>query len=181
MTLCSILADFNDAVVCMLSTCPLISKCPCISLLVIVQSIPTTTGIIVTIKCHLFIFSSLARSWSLSLFSFSFIFTLWSAGTAKSTIQQVLVFFLLLTTLANVKEFFKRSKVYQPIYDRHLMLNSKMLFVYLVSSVFKDVLEYIITSCAQLYLLFKCLWTLLVTADRGCLMFCTAYAVCVAN
>ena len=34
-------------------------------------------------------FSSLARSRYLSFFSFSFNFTLWSAGTAKSTIQQV--------------------------------------------------------------------------------------------
>ena len=37
-------------------------------------------------------FSSLARSKYLSPFSFSFIFTLWSAGTAKSTIRRVLFF-----------------------------------------------------------------------------------------
>ena len=38
-------------------------------------------------------FNSLARSRYLSLFSHSFIFILWSAGTAKSTILQVLFFF----------------------------------------------------------------------------------------
>ena len=38
-------------------------------------------------------FSSLSRSWYLSLFSLSFSFTLWSAGTAKSTIRQVLFIF----------------------------------------------------------------------------------------
>ena len=36
--------------------------------------------------------SSQARSWYLSLFSISFNLTLWSAGTAKSTVQQVLFF-----------------------------------------------------------------------------------------
>ena len=38
-------------------------------------------------------FSSLTRSRYLSLFSFSFNFTLWSAETAKSTIRHVLFFF----------------------------------------------------------------------------------------
>ena len=40
-----------------------------------------------------FFFSSPARSRYLSLFSLYFNFTLWSAGTSKSTILQVLLFF----------------------------------------------------------------------------------------
>ena len=43
--------------------------------------------------CHNF-FSSLARSEYLSLFSFSLIFTQWSAGTAKSIIPQVLFIYV---------------------------------------------------------------------------------------
>ena len=45
-----------------------------------------------TLSCSLVFFSSLARSKHLNLFSLSFNFTLWSAGTAKSTIRQVLFF-----------------------------------------------------------------------------------------
>ena len=37
-----------------------------------------------------FFFSSLAKCWFLTLFSFSLIITLWSAGTTKFTIRQVL-------------------------------------------------------------------------------------------
>ena len=40
-----------------------------------------------------FFFDSLVRSCYLPLFSFSFNYTLWSAGTEKSTILQVLFFF----------------------------------------------------------------------------------------
>ena len=54
---------------------------------------PTTTGITFTLLFFSFLIF-LARSNYLSLFSISLIFTLWSAGTAKSTIHQVL--FLLL-------------------------------------------------------------------------------------
>ena len=49
---------------------------------------PITIGIIVTFMFHSF-FNSLARSRYLSLFSHSFSFILWSAGTAKSTILQI--------------------------------------------------------------------------------------------
>ena len=51
-----------------------------------------TIGIIVIFMFHSF-FSSLARSRYLSLFSHSFSFILWSTGTAKSTILQILFFF----------------------------------------------------------------------------------------
>ena len=53
---------------------------------------PITIGIIVTFMFHSF-FKSLARSRYLSFYSHSFIFILWSAWTAKSTILQILFFF----------------------------------------------------------------------------------------
>ena len=54
-----------------------------------------TIGTIVTFMFHS-IFTSLARSRYLSFFSHSFRFILWSAGTAKLTILQILFFFLLI-------------------------------------------------------------------------------------
>ena len=46
--------------------------------------------------CHIFFFNSLARSRYLSFFHFIFNFALWSVKMAKSTILQVLLFFLFL-------------------------------------------------------------------------------------
>ena len=98
-TLLSILADINNALVWMVSTRPLISpfSSPCTNLLVTVPSVPITIGITVTSMFHSFLFSSPKRFWYLSLFSLSFSFTLWLAGTAKSSIRQALFFFFLLT------------------------------------------------------------------------------------
>ena len=92
-TLLSILADLNNAVVWMFITCPLISKsfCPIINPSATVARAPITIGINVTFMFHGF-FNSLGRSRYLSFFSLSFNFTQWSAGTAKSTILQVLFF-----------------------------------------------------------------------------------------
>ena len=61
----------------MVSIRPLISKstCPCSNHLLTVPSAPITIGITVTFMLHRF-FSSLAKSWYLSLFSLSFSFTL---------------------------------------------------------------------------------------------------------
>ena len=59
--------------------------------LVIVPNAPTTISTIVTFMFHSF-FNSLARSKYLSFFSLSLRFILWSAGTAKSTILQILFF-----------------------------------------------------------------------------------------
>ena len=93
-TLLSILAVLNNAVVWMVSTSPPTSKSsrPFSNPLVNVPNAPITIGIIVTCMFHSF-FSSLARSRYLSFFSHSFSFILLSAGTAKSTILQVLFFF----------------------------------------------------------------------------------------
>ena len=63
--------------------------------LVTVPKAPIKIGIIVTFMFHSF-FNSLARSRYLSFFSHSFSFILWSAGTAKSTILQVLFFLLII-------------------------------------------------------------------------------------
>ena len=90
----SILAVLSNAVVWIVSTHPPISKSsrPFHNPLVIVPNAPITTGTIVTFMLHSF-FSSLAWSRYLTFFSLSFRFILWSAGTAKSTILQLLVFF----------------------------------------------------------------------------------------
>ena len=93
-TLLSILSVLNNAVVWMVSSRPPISKSSSLfsNPLVTVRNTPIKISIIVTCMFHSF-FNSLARSRYLSFFSHSFIFILWSAGTAKSTILQVLFFF----------------------------------------------------------------------------------------
>ena len=93
----SILADLNNTLVWMVSISPVIfnSSSPCTNPLVTVPRAPITIGINISFMFHSF-FSSLARSRYLSFFSHSFSFILWSAGTAKTTILQVLFFCLLL-------------------------------------------------------------------------------------
>ena len=59
--------------------------------LVTVLKAPITIGIIITFMIHSF-FNCPARSRYLSFFSLSFSFILWSAGTTKFTILQVLFF-----------------------------------------------------------------------------------------
>ena len=97
-SLLSILAVLNNVVVWVVSTCPPTSNSssPFSNPVVAVSNAPITVGIIVTCMFHSF-FNSLARSMYLSFFSHSFSSILWSAGTAKPTILQVL-FFLLIST-----------------------------------------------------------------------------------
>ena len=92
-TLLSILTDLNNAVVWMVSIRLLISKSsnPCTNLLVTVPRAPITIGITIIFMFHSF-FNSLARLKYLSFILLSFNLTLWSAWTAKFTIQQVLSF-----------------------------------------------------------------------------------------
>ena len=99
-TLLSILAVRNNVVVWMVSTRPPTSKSsnPFSNPLFTVPNAPITIGIIVTCMFHSFS-NSLARLRHLSFFSHSFSFILWSAGTAKSTILQVLFFCWLLLGL----------------------------------------------------------------------------------
>ena len=91
-TLLSILANLNTAVVWMVSACPPISNTPSRLTvpLITVPSAPITVGIIAALMFHSFL-SSLIRCKYLSLISLSLIFTLWSAGTTKSTNRQVLL------------------------------------------------------------------------------------------
>ena len=93
-TLLRILADLNNLVVWLVSTRPLFFLDDC--------SKRTNYNLY---KHHFhvphFFFNSQARSRYLSFFSLSFNFTLWSTGTAKSTILQIL--FLLLLLLFNTK------------------------------------------------------------------------------
>ena len=70
-----------------------------------VPSTLVTIGITVTFMSHSF-FSSLARSKYLYLFSLCLIFTLWSVGTANSTIRQVLVFSLLRGAFNRFPDYF---------------------------------------------------------------------------
>ena len=90
----SILAVLNNVVVWMFSTRPPTSKSssPFCNLLVSVSKAPITIGIIVIFVFHSFFF--LAWSRYLSFCSHPFSFILWSAGTAKSTILQILLFFV---------------------------------------------------------------------------------------
>ena len=92
-----ILAVLNNVVVWMVPTRPPTTKSfrSFSNPLVTVPNTPVTIGIIVTCMFHSF-FNSLARSRYLSLFSHSFSLILWSAGTAKSTILQVLFFLLII-------------------------------------------------------------------------------------
>ena len=92
-----ILAVLSIAVVWIVSTRPPTSKFsrPFNNPLVIVPNAPITIGTIVTFMFHSF-FNSLARSRYLSFFSLSFRFILCSAGTAKSTILQILFLLLII-------------------------------------------------------------------------------------
>ena len=96
-TLLRILAVLSKAAVWIVSTRPPTSKFsrPFNNPLVIVPKAPITIGTIVTFM-FLSIFNSLGRSRYLSFFSLSFRFILWSAGTAKSTILQILFFLLII-------------------------------------------------------------------------------------
>ena len=96
-TLLNILAVLNNAVIWIVSTRPPTSKSsrPFNNPLVIVPKAPIAIGTIITFMFHSF-FNSLARSRYLSFFSHSFSFILWSAGTAKSTILQILFFLLII-------------------------------------------------------------------------------------
>ena len=103
--LLSILADLDNAVVWTVSTHPVISKSSshCTNPLLTVPRAPITIGIIVTFMFHSF-FYSLASSNYLSLFLHSFNFTLWSAGSAKSTILQILSFLLIIIRSGRLAE-----------------------------------------------------------------------------
>ena len=96
-TLLSILAVLNNAVVWMVSTPPPTSKSSRLfnNPLVTVPKAPIPICIIVTVMFHNS-FNSQASSRYLSFFSHSISLFLWSTGTAKSTILQILFLSFLL-------------------------------------------------------------------------------------
>ena len=104
-TLLRILADLNNALVEMISTLPPISKFSsfCINPLVTVPRVPIIISITVSFMFTVF-FNSLARSRYLSLFLFSFNFTLWSAWIAEFIIWHVLFFLLIITWSGRLAE-----------------------------------------------------------------------------
>ena len=89
-----ILAVLSNAVIWIVSTRPPTSR-SFNNPLVTAPKAPIKIGIIVTFMFHSF-FNSLAMSRYLSFFSHSFRFILWSAGTAKLTILQILFFLLII-------------------------------------------------------------------------------------
>ena len=96
-TLLSMLVVFSNVVVWMVSTHPLTSKSssPFSNPLVTIPNAPNIIGIIVTCMFYSF-FNSLASPRYLTFFLHSFSLILWSAGTAKSTILQVLFLLLII-------------------------------------------------------------------------------------
>ena len=94
-----LLRILSNAIVCIVYIRPVISKssCPFTNHLVTVPRAPITTGKTVTLMFYSF-FNSLTRLWYSSFISLSFNFTLWFAGTAKSTIQEVLFFFVIISS-----------------------------------------------------------------------------------
>ena len=90
----SILADFNNSVVWMASARLMIFHFS--NLFKDLTKCPLSELVSLSLSCFIALFSSLARSKYLSLFSFSLIFPLWSARTAKFTIRQVFSILLLL-------------------------------------------------------------------------------------
>ena len=96
-TLLNILADLNDFLVWMVSTCPLISKSSGPSMLGGLFQVHHLQLVSPTPSCYIVFFCSQTRSRYLFIYLFAFFyFTLRSGGMAKSTNRQVL--FVLLTT-----------------------------------------------------------------------------------
>ena len=113
----SIQAALSNAVLWVVSTRPLTSKSsrPFNNPFVTVPNAPITIGTIVTFLFHS-LFNSLARSRYLSFFSLSFRFILWSVGIAKSTILQILFFYLLLIIMRSALLAGMRRSVFCPIW-----------------------------------------------------------------
>ena len=134
-TLLSILAVLNNVVVWMVSTRQPTSKSssPFSNPLVTVLNAPITIDIIVTCMFHSF-FNSLARSRYLSFFSHSFSFILWSTGTAKSTILQVLFFAYYYKVCSSGRDEVIRVYVKVPLEFVCYFLGQVLAFAYTICS-----------------------------------------------
>ena len=137
-----------------------------------VPNAPITIGTIVTFMFHI-VFNSLARSRYLSLFSHSFSFNLWSAGTAKSTILQIFFFFFLLIIirsglLAEIRQSVFTSKSHRSLcvsFSRtgaglciyHLLVWSNLNFLHIsqwITLPTQSCLTFLYSFCANLLHLF---------------------------
>ena len=131
----SILTVPSNAAIWIVSTRPPTSKSsrPFNNPLVIVPKALITIGTIITFMFHSF-FNSLARSRYLSFFSHSFKFILWSDGTAKSTILQIIFLLIIIRSglLAGISWFVcmlksHRSVIFQ---DRCWVVNIPSVSVF---------------------------------------------------
>ena len=107
---------------------------PCTNPLVTVPKAPITISITLTFMFHSFFFNSLARSRYLSLFSLSFNFILWSTGTGKSTILQVLTFLLIIIRsgrLAEIRWSVCISKSLRSLWVSFSRIDSKLCIYHL--------------------------------------------------
>ena len=175
-TLLSILATLNNAVVLMFSACFLISKSssPCTSPLVTVPRVPITIGVTVTLMFHT-LSNSLASSRYLSFFWFSFSFTLWSDGTAKSTILQVLLFLLIITMsgrLVKIRGFICISKSQRSLWISFSRTDSELCIYHLFVWLNLDFLHNSqwITLPTQLCQVFYSFWANLLCSLIMCLI-----------
>ena len=112
----SILAVLSNAVDWIVSTLPPISKSYRLFNIALV-TVPNAQSLL---SCSTPFLNSLARSMYLSFFSLSFRFILWSAGTAKSTILQILVFLLIIMRsdlLAGIKWSVCVLKSHRSLYE----------------------------------------------------------------
>ena len=189
-TLQSILVNLSNAVVLMVSNRSLISKSssPFTNPLVTVPRAPITIGIIVTSIFHSF-FNSLPRSRYLSLFSNSFNSTLWSTGTAKSTILQVLSFLLIIIRsgrLVDIKWYVCILKSLKSLFRSFSRTDSGLYIYYLfVWSNFLHSSQWItlpISSCPVLYpfcaiLLHSLIMWLIVSPHNLHLLFCCVLSI----
>ena len=107
-TVLSILTDLNNALVWTVSICPLISMSSGsrINPFVTVPRAPITIVIIVIFLLHSFFNSQQGRGIFL-FFSHSFNFTLWTAGTKKSIILQLLSFTLIMIRSVRLAEIWR--------------------------------------------------------------------------
>ena len=177
-----ILAVLSNAVVWIVSTRLPTSKFsrPFNNPLVIMPKAPITIGTIVTFMFHSF-FNSLERLRYLSFFSHSLKFILWSTGTAKSTILQMLFFLLIimqsgllagigwsvcmLTSHRSLCESFSRTGAGLCIY--HLLVWSNFNFWHISQWITLPYTPSVLICCIRLL----CDWWFHLCHHKACVIF----------